>query len=331
MSALLLAAISSSAAAQITLKVSTWVPRTHALSKTQAKWCESVAVVSNGRIRCNILDKAPVPPPQTLEAVASGELDVSFTVHGYTPGRFVMTQMAELPVLGNHAEAISVAYQRMNNRYPQFAAEHQGVKILSLFTHGPGGVYTSKKPFVTLADVQGVPMRIGGGMASELAKTMGIQGVLKPSSEIAELLKTGAVEGVLFPAESIEAFKIDKIVRYGTTFSGGLYNTSFVFMMNQDRYNKLSPEDRKVIDQVSGEAIARSFGRAWDDADRKGMAYMQVAQVALRPADAKLTAELKAKLAPLEQRWIEQAKASGLSDPAKMLAEFRAEITKLDK
>lgn len=43
---------------------------------------------------------------------------MSFTVHGYTPGRFVTTQMAEMPFLGNSAEATSVALQRVYARTP---------------------------------------------------------------------------------------------------------------------------------------------------------------------------------------------------------------------
>ena len=38
------------------------------------------------------------------------------------------------------------------------------------------------------------------------------------------------MDGTLFPAESAESFKLSKVVKYATTFSGGLYNTSFVFL-----------------------------------------------------------------------------------------------------
>jgi hypothetical protein len=59
-------------------------------------------------------------------------------VQGYTPDRFVTTQMAEVPFLGNSSESVSVAVHRMYDKYPAIAAEHQGVKVLTVFTQGPG-------------------------------------------------------------------------------------------------------------------------------------------------------------------------------------------------
>ena len=58
------------------------------------------------------------------------------------------------------------------------------------------------------------------------------------------LLSTGVMDGTLFPAESVEGFKIEKVIKHATSFPGGLYNTSFVFMMNQGTYDKL-PADVK--------------------------------------------------------------------------------------
>ena len=83
-----------------------------------------------------------------------------------------------------------------------------------------------------------------------------------------------AMDGTLFPAESTESFRIDKIIKYATTFPGGLYNTSFVMLMNQGRYDKLTPEEKKAVDAVSGEVAARIIGRQWDKADRRSYALM---------------------------------------------------------
>jgi len=270
-------------------------------------------------------------PPGTLDAVRNGLADVSFTVHGYTPGRFVLTQMAEFPFLGDSAEPISVAFNKVASRYPEFAAEHQGIKVLAYFTHGPGIVFNTKKPVTRLEDLQGLKWRVGGGMVNEISKALGMNVTLKPAPESYELLTGGVMDGTLFPAESIESFRIDKVIKHATTFPGGLYNTSFVFMMNQDRYNKLSPEEKKAVDAASGEVAARILGRNWDKVDRRAYALMQANNVQVVKADAKFVGDIKAKTAPLEQKWVQEAKAKGLKDPAKVLAEFRTEIDKASK
>jgi TRAP-type transport system periplasmic protein len=319
------------ASAQTVLTASTWVPPTHLLSETQKAWCGQLEQKTAGKLKCNILPRAVSAPPGTFEAVRNGLADLSFTVQGYTPGRFVTTQMAEFPFLGNSAEAVSAAYQHAVAKHPAFIEEHKGVKVLAVFTHGPGSVFNTKRPIVKIDDLTGLKFRVGGGMVNEIGKTLGMNVTLKPSTENYELLSTGVMDGTLFPAESIEAFKIDKVVRYGTTFPGGLYNTSFVFMMNQAKYDSLSPDLKKAVDELSGEAAARAFGRAWDKADRRAMAYMQASGVQFNVADAALIKAVKDKTDPMEASWAKAAEAKGLKDARRVLAEFRAEIQRAEK
>ena len=317
--------------AQTVLTASSWVGPTHTLSLAQKEWCDTLEKNTAGRVKCNILPRAPVAAPGTLDAVKNGLIDVSFTVHGYTPGRFLFTQMAELPFLGNNAEPISVAFNKVASKHPQFGEEHQGVKVLSYFTHGPGIIFNTKKTIAQVDDLQGLKFRVGGGMVNEISKTLAMNVTLKPAPDSYELISGGVMDGTLFPAESTESFKIDKLIRYATTFPGGLYNTSFVFMMNPAKYDKLSAEDKKAVDALSGEFAARVFGRGWDKVDRRALALMQANNVVITKADAKFVNDVKTRTSGLESKWVADAKAKGLSDPAKVLAEFRAEIAKQEK
>ena len=319
------------ASAQTVLTASSWLPPTHSLSMAQKDWCELLEKNTAGKMKCNILPRGVSAPPGTYDAVKNGLADISYTVHGYTPGRFVYTQMAEFPFLGNTAEPISVAFNKIAMKYPAFDAEHQGVKVISYFTHGPGIVFNTKKPIARVEDLGGLKFRVGGGMVNEISKTLGMNVTLKPAPESYELLSGGVMDGTLFPAESTESFRIDKIIKHATFFPGGLYNTSFVFMMNQARYDKLTAEEKKAVDAISGEVSARMYGRGWDKVDRRGVALMQANGVQMVKADAKFVAEVKSRTASLEQKWVQDAQAKGLKDAAKVLAEFRAEIARQEK
>ena len=317
--------------AQTTLTVSSWLAPGHTLSETQKAWCGMLEQKTAGKVKCNILPRAVAAPPGTFDAVRNGLADLSYTVQGYTPGRFVTTQMAEVSFLGNSSESTSVAFQRMYNKYPAFAAEHQGVKVLAVFTHGPGIVFNTKRPVTKADDLQGLKWRVGGGMVNEISKALGMNVTLKPAPESYELLSTGVMDGTLFPAESVESFKIDKVIKYATTFPGGLYNTAFVFMMNQATYDKQPADVKKAIDELSGETAARLFGQGWDKVDRRGMAFMQAAGVQLHKADATFVKAVTEKTTPLIDTWAKAAEAKGLKDAKKVLAEYRAEIKKLEK
>ena len=317
--------------AQTVLTVSSWLPPTHTASMAQKEWCDLLTENTKGRIKCNILPRGVTPAPGTYDAIKNGLADLSYTVHGYTPGRFVLTQMTELPFLGNSAETISVALSRVSGKHPEFATEHQGVKVLSLFSHGPGIVFNTKRAIAKTDDLSGLKFRVGGGMVNEMSKALGMNVTLKPAPDSYELLSSGVMDGTLFPAESTESFKIDKIIKHATTFPGGLYNTSFVFMMNQAKYDKLSAEDKKAVDAISGETAARIFGRGWDKVDRRAFGLMQANGVVVTKADAAFVADIKAKTAALEQGWVKAAEGKGLKNAAKVLGEFRAEIAKLEK
>jgi TRAP-type C4-dicarboxylate transport system substrate-binding protein len=316
------------AQAQVVLTASSWLPPTHTLSMTQAKWCEEVGAATSNRVRCNILPKPVVAPQGTFDAVRDGLADLSYSVHGYTPGRYVLTQMAELPFLGDSAESNSVAYQRIWDKYFAKANEMKGLKVIAVFTHGPGIVFNTKKPITSLADLQGLKFRVGGGMVNEVGKALGANITLKPAPESYELLSSGVMDGTWFPAESVESFKIDKVIKHKTTFPGGLYNTSFAFVMNEGTWNKISKADQAAIEKLSGEYAARMFGRGWDGVDRRANAFMQTAGVVNTQADKKFVDEVKSKTNVLEQKWIADAKAKGVANPEAVLKEFRAEIAK---
>ncbi len=319
------------AQAQTVLTTSSWVPPTHGLTVSQKEWCDALASKTSNRVRCNILPRAVTPAPGTFDAVKNGLVDLSFTVHGYTPGRFVLTQMAEFPFLGDSAEPISVAFNRVASKHPEFLAEHQGVKVLSFFTHGPGIVFNTKKPITRVEDLSGLKFRVGGGMVNEISKALDMNVTLKPAPDSYELLSSGVMDGTLFPAESTDSFKIDKIIKHATQFPGGLYNTSFVFMMNPAKYNALSAEDKKIVDELSGEYAARLFGKAWDRVDATALTNMQKNGVKVIKADPSFVSGVTVRVNKLERDWAQAAAAKGLKNPSSVLSDFRAEISKLQK
>src|SRR5437870_4414594 len=77
------------ASAQTVLNVNSWVPPSHLLvADVTMPFCKDVETATQGRVKCNLLPKAVVSAPQTFDAVKDGLADLSFSVHGYTPGRF---------------------------------------------------------------------------------------------------------------------------------------------------------------------------------------------------------------------------------------------------
>src|SRR5690606_990974 len=213
------------------------------------------------------LPKAPAAPPGTFDAVRDGLVDLSYVTASYTPSRHILPLMAELPGAGETAEINSVAYSRIHWKHFHKVGEYKGVKLLAVWTHGPGQMFT-KTPVNGIDDIQGLKIRTGGGIAEAVANALGASAFVKPAPESYELLKSGVADGVFFPLESVVSFKLDTVLQQATLFPGGMYSSAFGFFMNQDKWNKISPQDQKIIEKYSYEYAARSNGQSWDRADQ---------------------------------------------------------------
>jgi TRAP-type C4-dicarboxylate transport system substrate-binding protein len=200
------------------------------------------------------------------------------------------------------------------------------VKLLGVFTHGPGQMFT-KRPVSSMADIQGLKIRTGGGVAEKVARALGASAFVKPAPESFELLKSGVADGVFFPLESVVSFKLDTVLEQATLFPGGMYSSAFGFFMNEDKWNKLPRQDQEALEKISGEWIARHAGNSWDVADQRGLEALKKSGVKIVNANPELVAEVRKRSAPIIDEWVQQASAKGVNGAA-ILAEFREELKK---
>ncbi len=317
----------ASAHAQTTLTYSSWVPPTHHLTIWQANWAADVEKATGGRVKFTGLPKAPAAPPGTFDAVRDGLVDLSYVTASYTPARHILPLMAELPGAGETAEINSVAFSRIHWKHFQKVGEYKGVKLLAVWTHGPGQMFT-KKPIKSMADFQNLKIRTGGGIAEATANALGASAFVKPAPESYELLNSGVADGVFFPFESIASFKLDKVIGQATVFPGGLYSSAFGFFMNEDKWNKLSKQDQAIIDKFSGEYAARSNGQSWDRADKVGLDALKAAGANIMPATPAMRAEAQKRSGPIIEDWIKKASVK-VPNAQAILNEFREELKKV--
>ncbi len=318
--------VPASAQTVTTLTMSSWVPPTHALTAVMLpNWAAEVEKATKGRVKLQLLPKAPSAPAGTFDAVKDGLVDVSYVTASYTPARHVLPLMPELPGAGATAEINSVAFSRIHWKYFQQANEYKGVKLLGVFTHGPGQMFNSKRPITKIEDLAGMKIRSGGGISEEMARALGASAFVKPAPESYELLSTGVADGTFFPLESIASFKLGTVVKHATIFPGGFYSSAFGFFMNEDKWNKLSKEDQEAIMSVSGENIARIAGKAWDGADKVGLEALKKEGVQITEPSADFIKAVEEKSKPIIEKWLAAAKAKGI-DADKAYAEFKQEI-----
>jgi TRAP-type C4-dicarboxylate transport system substrate-binding protein len=269
MAAVTLTLANTTFAADKVLTVSHWTGPKHAMATMVFPWInEQYQACSGGSLSLKI-ENGLAPPPAQYDTVRDGVADIGWIVHGYTPGKFTTTKIAELPGNTGNAETMSIAFQRTHEKYLAAAKEAKGVEVLANFVHGPGMLNTIEK-VTSYKDVKGLKLRVGGGVANLVGKALGVAGVNVPAPAVYETIASGVAEGVFFPGESLYSFKIAELVKHSYKNPDGMYTTSFGVLMNSDSYSDLSDEHRACVDATRGVALSGQIGKFWDQADTIG-------------------------------------------------------------
>ena len=177
-----------------------WLPPSHPLvAEVMVPWSNAVEEATQGRVSIEIMQAPLGPPPAHFDFAVNGIADITYGVHNYTPGRFPTTELAELPFLSDSARDLSVSYWQISDRYLKAANEQRGVQVLGVFVHGPGQLYTTKREIGSIEDLRGLKIRIGGGVAQEVAKAIGVVPNRAPVTR-PTILFQGVADGIQFPA-----------------------------------------------------------------------------------------------------------------------------------
>ncbi len=315
--------LSAAALAETTMRVASWLPPTHpqnaVVLDTWGKWIDEA---TEGRVKM-VIEYGMGHPKSMFDLVEDGVADASWSVHGYIPGRFKLTESIELPNLNASAEAASVALWRVHNRYYQQADEHEGLHLAALFTHGPGQIHLAK-PISSLSEMKGRKIRLGGGIQGALGKRMEVTPVGAPAPKVYEMMQQGVVDGVFIPAGEQKTLRLNEVTKQLVLLPGGMYTMSFAMFFNPDFFADLSQADQQAIMKVSGEKLSALAGRAWDAGDIEGLKVAKKAGVSIlevQPGDP-IDLEFKALIKGMDEEYLERV-ADRCVDAAAALKELR--------
>jgi len=322
------------AAAQqvVTLRLHQMLPPQATIpAKALIPWAQKVEAESGGRIKVQLFHAMALggAPPQLFDQARDGVVDLTWTVLGYTPGRFNKAEVFELPFMSGSAEHSSQAFQEYVEKFA--ADEFRSVKLIAVHTHGPG-LFHTKTPVTGLESLRGMKVRGGSRIINNMLTKLGATPVGMPVPAVTEALSKGVIDGTTIPWEVTPALKVSELVKNHTTFAGdrGLYTQTFAFSMNRASYDKLPADLKTVIDNNSGIATAAMFGRAMDEGDKAGRAIAEKAGNNILALDVAETQRWRRTAATVETDWINEVKAKNI-DGAKLAAEARALIAKYSK
>jgi TRAP-type transport system periplasmic protein len=322
------------AAAQqvVTLRLHQMLPPQAAIpARALIPWAQKVEAESGGRIKVQLFHAMQLggAPQQLFDQARDGVVDLTWTVLGYTPGRFNKAEVFELPFMSGNAEASSKAFHEYVEKYA--ADEFKDVKLVAVHTHGPG-LFHTKTPVTGLESLRGMKVRGGSRVINNMLTKLGATPVGMPVPAVTEALSKGVIDGTTIPWEVTPSLKVTELVKNHTTFAGkqGLYTQTFAFSMNRASYDRLPADLKKVIDNNSGIETAALFGRAMDDGDKAGRAIAEKAGNNIVALDIAETQRWRRTAATVETDWVNEMKGKNI-DGAKLVAEARSLIDKYSK
>ncbi|MBU7574216.1 MAG: TRAP transporter substrate-binding protein [Hydrogenophaga sp.] len=319
-------------AQQVTLRLHQMLPQQATIpARALIPWAQKVEAESGGKIKVQLFHAMALggAPPQLYDQARDGVVDLTWTVLGYTPGRFNKSEVFELPFMSGSAEESSRAFQEYVEKFA--ADEFREVKLIAVHTHGPG-LFHTKTPVTGLESLRGMKVRGGSRVINNMLTKLGATPVGMPVPAVTDALSKGTIDGTTIPWEVTPSLKVTELVKNHTTFAGkqGLYTQTFAFSMNRASYEKLPPDLKKVIDANSGIETAALFGKAMDDGDKAGREIAEKAKNNIVALDAAETQRWRRTAATVETDWVNEMKGKNI-DGAKLLSEARALIAKYQR
>ena len=327
-----LATAGTAMAQTVTLRLHQMLPPQATIpARAIVPWAQKVEAESGGKIKVQLFHAMQLggAPPQLFDQAKDGVVDLTWTVLGYTPGRFPKTEVFELPFMSSSAESSSKALQEYVEKFA--ADEFKDVKLIAVHTHGPG-LFHTKQPVTGLESLRGMKIRGGSRIINNMLTKLGATPVGMPVPAVTEALSKGVIDGTTIPWEVTPSLKVTELVKNHTTFAGkeGLYTQTFAFSMNKASYEKLPPDLKRVIDNNSGQVAAALFGKAMDDGDKAGREIAVKAGNKITELELAEVQRWKRTASTVETDWVNEVKAKGI-DGAKLASEARALIAKYNK
>lgn len=312
------------AKAETELVMSSWLPPKHPIVvKLMKPWARDVEKATDGRVSVRVLAKPLGAPPAHYDLAKDGVADITYGLHSFTKDdRFLRSAIGQFSFLGDNAVEVSKAYWTVYSGMLDAQKEHEGVKLLGLFAHGPGLFHNNQRKIESPDDFSGLKIRTPGGYIAGLCQDLGVTTQFMGPGEVYEKLSRGVIDGVTFPMEALKAFKLTDDLKYSMSVPGGLYNTSWFLVVNEAKWNELSDEDKAAIEALSGEAFAERAGAVWDEADAGGKELVSETDIEVYEANDAVLAKVKEVAAKHEADWAAKLSDQGYDGEA-ALAEMR--------
>lgn len=248
--------------AKVTWKMATKMPPESPEGKAFQKFADLVKEKSNGMMTIDVFPAEQLGKTEaTIEQLQAGLIQVYPEGDSYLQKYESAMKNTGLPFLFQSREhwVKFMASDRVQGWLDAVAQNHNILVLgkITDFVRGPYRVMVSSKPIISLADVDGLKLRLHpDDVAIAAWKHLGANAIVLPWTEIYESLGRGIVQACNSPMALVESMKFYEQAKYIVRHNE--FPQGMAFMTNYKAFKKLSPDLQKIVLDSHKEACAYS-------------------------------------------------------------------------
>jgi TRAP-type transport system periplasmic protein len=283
-------------------------------------WADRVNAAGKGLVRIKVVEGFSVVTPQTFyDRLKNDVVQIVYGLQGSVGGVFRLSDVVRVPYLVRKAEIGSVAFWRLY-KSGLLDSDYKDVHPLAIAMYPQAVLHSAKRPN-SITDFSGLKIVANSKTTGDIITKLGGTPISLLIQETYPGLQRHTVDAVMTAYPAMVAFKFGEVapIHVDAQLGGG----ATMLIMAKEKWNKLPPAVQKLLDDNSGEALARLYGIENDAQQESGRkAAMEMKDQTMVVPTAAEDEAFQKKLAPVADDWIKDN-----PDGAAVLAKFRQLLT----
>ena len=321
--AMLGVSVSTAYAAPVELRfTSVYIDRHPVVQNAFIPWMEEIKKRTNGEVVITYFNPGTIcPNNEMFSSVKSGAVDIASNNTNVTNGALLLSDAANVPFLFQNTESASMSVWRISQKYPEWAHEFDGMKLLTQYTSALMMLHTTDEPITKFSDIRGKKITTVGGLDRDILRSFKANPIFVPLPDTYMSLSRGMADGCYLAIAPLRSFKITETIKYSV--AEPIAASPMWLAMSNDAWNRLSPEQQAVFTETTGEVLARAIGRALDDGSNTDAKWMEENGHKFNYFSEEEKAKIVEATADIGAKWIERAEKKGYANAAKILDDLR--------
>jgi TRAP-type C4-dicarboxylate transport system substrate-binding protein len=251
---------------------------------------------------------------ENYDLLLNGVVDVCCFAPAFTPGRFPMASVGDLPLWVPDIHVTTKLFRELAKK-GYFDSDFKDVVLIGLHGNWPYFFGWRDKPVLTLADFKGKKVRAPGGLYPKMLAALGASAVSLPAGEVYTAVEKGIADGAFVNFSMMWDYQLPEIMKYITLPRCSTFLMGMAF--NKRSWANLPKGVKAIIEKLSFEKMVDAAVDAQLESEAKGEKLFDSKggkRAELSAADVKKAKEL---YVPIFANWTKNLEAKGL--PAKKL------------